>query len=58
MMFEEELIKILDEYTEQEWQDEPLDGDEVDVLIEHLRNTLNLINGNITRQEYEEMEAK
>ena len=57
MTFEEELIKILDEYTEQEWQDEPLDGDEVDILVEHLRNRLNLLNGNITKEEYEDREA-
>lgn len=57
MAFEEELIKILDEYTEQEWQDEPLDGDEVDILVEHLRNRLNLLNGNITKEEYEDREA-
>ena len=57
MAFEDELIKILDEYTEQEWQDEPLDGDEVDILVEHLRNRLNLLNGNITKEEYEDREA-
>ena len=52
MEFEKELISILDIYSEKTWETEPLDGDEVDVLIEHLRNRLNLINGNITQEEY------
>ena len=52
MEFEKELISILDIYTEKTWEIEPLDGDEVDMLIEHLRNRLNLINGNITQKEY------
>lgn len=52
MEFEKELISILDIYTEKAWEIEPLDGDEVDMLIEHLRNRLNLINGNITQKEY------
>ena len=33
-----------------------LTGDEVDVLVEHLRNMLNLMNGNITHDEYLELE--
>ena len=52
MEFEKELISILDIYSEKTWETESLDGDEVDVLIEHLRNRLNLINGNITQEEY------
>lgn len=56
MEFEKELIDILDIYTEKTWETEPLDGDEVDVLIEHLRNRLNLINGNITQEEYDDLE--
>lgn len=52
MEFEKELISILDIYTEKTWEIEPLDGDEVDMLIEDLRNRLNLINGNITQKEY------
>ena len=53
---EKELIAILDTYTKGNWLIEPLDGDEVDVLIEHLRNHLNLLNGNITQTEYELLE--
>ena len=53
---EKELIAILDIYTEEKWLVEPLDGDEVDVLVEHLRNRLNLLNGNITQAEYDLME--
>ena len=56
--FGEELIKILNIYTNKEWQDEPLDSDEVDILVEHLRNQLNLINGNLTNEEYNNLENK
>lgn len=56
MEFEKELISILNIYTEKTWEIEPLDGDEVDMLIEHLRNRLNLINGNITQKEYDYLE--
>ena len=31
---------------------EPLDGDEVDAVTEHIRNQLNLHQGNITMREY------
>lgn len=55
MEFEEFLIQILNHY-DSSWQEDPLDGDEVDTLVEHLRNQLNLINGNITRAEYERSE--
>ena len=54
LQFEEELYKILDIYTENGEFD--LDGDEVDALVEHLRNQLNLIYGNITNEEYAELE--
>ncbi len=53
--FEFELGLILDKYDEN-WVNESLDGDEVDRLVEHLRNQLNLINGNITNEEYQELE--
>ena len=45
--FGKQLTEILDIYTDKEWQDEPLDSDEVDVLIGHLKNQLELMNGNI-----------
>lgn len=51
LQFYDELNNILNIYSEN-WEEEPLDGDEVDNLIEILRNQLNLINGNITTQEY------
>lgn len=53
MEYEKELIDILNIYSEFTWKKEPLDGDEVDRLVEHLRNQLNLINGNITQEEYD-----
>lgn len=49
--FEKQLTEILDIY-DQNWIYEPLDGDEVDSLIKILRNQLNLLNGNITNEEY------
>ena len=54
---EKTLIDILNTYSEFTWEEEPLDGDEVDRLVEHLRNKLNLINGNITREEYDKLEG-
>ena len=56
MEYEKELIDILNIYSEFTWKKEPLDGDEVDRLVEHLRNKLNLINGNITQEEYDKDE--
>lgn len=56
LQFGEELQKILNIYTDNEWTSEPLDGDEVDNLVEHIRNQLNLLNGNVTEQEYEKLE--
>jgi len=54
--FEEELTKILDIY-DSTWKQEPLNSDEVEVLVCHLRNQLDLINGNITNEEYEVREG-
>ena len=56
--FESELILILNKYAEGWAVDDPLDGDEVDVLVEHLRNMLNYMNGNITHKEYMKLEEK
>ena len=56
LQFGEELQKILNIYTDNEWTSEPLDGDEVNNLVEHIRNQLNLLNGNITEREYEKLE--
>lgn len=53
-----ELRNILDTYTDKEWRDEPLDSDEVNSLVEHLRNQLDLINGNITNDEYNKLENR
>lgn len=55
LQFENELCQILDKYDDN-WKNDSLDGDDVDRLIEHLRNQLNLINGNITNKEYEDLE--
>lgn len=53
--YDEVLYNILDEYTNENWGNEPLDGDEVDRLTEFLRAKLNLINGNITQEEYDKL---
>lgn len=55
--FENELYKILDKYAS-DWNDTPLDDLEVDRLTQHIKNQLNLINGNITYNEYIELEEK
>lgn len=57
MEFEKELVGILDTYTDYTWQNEPLDSDETSKLAEHLKNQLDLINGNITREEYFQLET-
>jgi hypothetical protein len=54
--FGEAIATIIKLYKD--GNNEPLDGDEVDVLTEHLRNELNLFEGNITEEEYFELEAK
>lgn len=53
--FESELYQILDRYCDN-WKNEPLDADEVDRLVYHLKNQLNFLNGNITDKEYLELE--
>lgn len=53
--YDEALYEILDEYTNGNWENETLDGDEVDRLTEFLRAKLNLINGNITQEEYNKL---
>ena len=51
--FSDKLVEILDVYTTGDFDNEPLDGDEVDTLAEIVKLQLNLINGNITNSEYE-----
>lgn len=52
--FIQPISKIIASYKD--GSDEPLDGDEVDMLTEHVRNRINLHEGNITDSEYEELE--
>ena len=49
------LYDILDIYTDNNWENEPLDEDEIDSLVEILKLKLNLINGNITEEEYNKL---
>lgn len=49
------LYDILDVYTDNNWENEPLDEDEIDGLVEFLKLKLNLINGNITTEEYNKL---
>lgn len=39
------------EKYKQDWKD-PLDGDDVDGIIEQIKNYINLHEGNITQEEY------
>lgn len=54
--YNKQLYEILDIYTENSWEDEPLNRDEVDRLTELLRVKLYLINGNITQEEYDKID--
>jgi hypothetical protein len=47
------LLTIIEEYKD--GSDEPLDGDEVDRLCEIIKAKINLQEGNITQQEYENL---
>jgi len=49
--FEKQLQEIIQEYKE--YTDEPLDGDEIDMLVYILWCKINLMEGNITLDEYE-----
>ena len=50
-------MKLTKENLEfKEGDDEPLDGDSVDRLVNILRAKLNLIEGNITHEEYMKMQ--
>jgi hypothetical protein len=49
----EQLIPIIDEFKD--GSDEPLDGDEVDGLVKIIQAKINLQEGNITPDEYEEI---
>lgn len=54
LQFKDGLEMILDQYSEgsPDWRKEPLCKDEVETLTSHLRGQLNLMNGNITLEEY------
>jgi hypothetical protein len=52
--FFDELRDIIKLYKD--GSEEPLDGDEVDRLVKHLKNQINLIEGNITEEEYDKEE--
>lgn len=47
-----QLLPIIEEYRD---GTEPLDGDEVERLIDVIRAKINLHEGNITEEEYEEI---
>jgi len=59
LMFGDECSELIRKYKDGDSShDEPLDGDEVDVLTEHIRNVINLHEGNITQEEYEDLEER
>lgn len=51
MEIENELYSILKKFAPN-WEEEPLDGDEVDTLCLIINAELNKINGNYTDDEY------
>lgn len=52
-----QLGKILDVYRV-DWKKRNLNGEDVEILTNHLKNRLNLINGNINQWEFEYLENK
>lgn len=58
LIFSQELIDmIVDEwnFAQQYAEDEPLDGDEIDLLVKRLSDEINLHQGNITEDELDEL---
>jgi len=49
----EQLQPIIDEFKD--GSDEPLDGDDVDNLVEIIRAKINLNEGNLTQEEYDKI---
>ncbi len=49
------LYHILDVYTDNSWENDPLDEDKIDILVKFLKLKLNFINGNITTEEYNKL---
>lgn len=49
----EQLLPIIEEYKDGD--NEPLDGDDVDRLCEIIKAKINLQEGNITEEEYNEI---
>lgn len=52
--FTDEIDEILKTYKN--GSTEVLDGDEVDELIRHLKNRINLLEGNITEDEFNKLD--
>ncbi len=57
-----EIYTIVDIWKKQEGykeeDDEAMDGDAVDLLVDVIRDKINLYQGNITQREYEEKYAE
>lgn len=51
----EQLLPIIEEYKGSADENEPLDGDEVDDLCKIIKAKINLHEGNITQEEYDEI---
>ena len=47
------IYKLIEEYKD--GNNEPLDGDEVDRLCEIIKAKINLVEGNITQEEYDNL---
>ena len=50
------ITPTIKDYLSEDIIDDPLDGDAVDGLMEHLKNKINLHEGNITLKEYNKLE--
>ena len=55
LQFGKQLVEILNIYTENEFENEPLDSDEVADLVVIVNAQLELLNGNITEYQYNKM---
>lgn len=49
------IEKLIEEYKD--GSDEPLDESEVDVLVSHVKNFINLNEGNITQEKFNKLEG-
>jgi hypothetical protein len=56
----DDIARIVADWKEQNGfgQDDPMDGDDVDTLVDLIRDEINLLEGNMTLEEYEQKETQ